>query len=156
VIKTQRNRIQHFEVGITVDQKNSLLAAGMSFVVRFASGKLMLSPNDPQGMVARIQRELGYFEPYVKRRLKEIGPELKVAKGKAWCPRCDCVEETLVLGDGDPRCLMCGYSAKPIDALCDLGLDGVIGHCPECGGACGDYSSAWVCFWCGTSFAGDQ
>jgi ribosomal protein S27E len=88
------------------------------------------------------------------------------------CP--ECKNETLVLGDGNPRCSGCGYTADAVKAA-DRYIEDVLGEsrygiekdggtwprsdCPGCDMTSfvhGDSDRPYICFQCGESWKADK
>ena len=151
-LRILRNRIQHFAFSLEQKTLLSLLGYGFSFSIRFARSELesLLDKNSKESL-QNISVALSRFEEFYKNRIADITPELRIAKTLRGCPHC--WAEALVLGNGSPKCLFCGYSDTPDNVLEEVGTEAV-DLCPSCSGPCNmefldAAGSRWVCYSCG-------
>ena len=101
----------------------------------------------------QIAQQLGKFDEFVAVRLNEIEPRLADAYMLVDCPRC--WRNTLELGNDNPKCLFCNFTARPDEVVIESDVVAGPEECPECGGPCvilyderGEFPG-WVCFQCG-------
>ncbi len=152
IIRSYRNKVQHFSIEADKQAVKSLMAKGFAFTVRFVDESLT-GVMDERGtsLFQNIVLGLTEYEEFVKNRMEDIGERLSVLKTIEFCPRCS--QESLGLGSGNPLCLFCGLTGEPADIVFYDRDPGVIGHCPLCGGPCLESEmDGWLCYSCGDSF----
>lgn len=151
-LRKLRNRIQHFDFNLDLELVKSLVAKGVSFVVSFCQSELEVEMGaDGEIILEKIHRHLKGFDEFVADRLEAIGPELQdwlaIECGECW-------QETLVIGDGDPRCRFCSYEISS-ERLASNMSEGVVRMCPVCYQATlafilyNNEEGGWFCTGCG-------
>lgn len=153
-LRRYRNQVQHF--GIDVDRSSivPLLAYGYHFCLDFTKEHLDAELTDEQRTsLEEMARNLVEFDEFVRVRIEELKPRLAEAYRLLDCPRC--WQRALEIGDGDPRCHFCNFTAPADQVVGESDVVGETEQCPECGGPCvslyderGEFP-AWVCFQCG-------
>ncbi|MDO8612405.1 MAG: hypothetical protein Q7R32_06230 [Dehalococcoidia bacterium] len=130
-LRKLRNRVQHFEIHVELEQIKSLLDRGINFFVGFMQENLpdRLAAHDPR--FERIYGHLRELESFVETRLESIDHELKRAPDLVECGWC--WQETLILGSGDPRCAFCGFTMPASEYVEYLGEGSTGGECLVCG-----------------------
>lgn len=152
-LRQLRNRIQHFHPSMSESDATSRLANGTNFAVHFITSEMPDLNQTHKVQLSRIHIALAGFNEFVACRMANINDDLKPFVNTVMCPHCE--QETLGLGNGDPRCPFCGFTDKPFEALHAAG-DDVTGWCPDCGPLmgvydCTDGGEVAICFSCGTS-----
>ncbi|MBI3951048.1 MAG: hypothetical protein HY314_11410 [Acidobacteria bacterium] len=150
-LRRYRNRVQHFAIDIEREALLSVMACGYNFCLNFVRTQLNdLLDEKGQQLIHEVSIKLREFAEFVETRLAGFKGEIEGAYNYLIdCPRC--WQETLVLGDGDPQCLFCGFTASPDEVAKEVNYEAGPEPCPECGGSCvrlGD-QTVWVCFQCG-------
>jgi len=79
----------------------------------------------------RIHKHLRDFTEFVESRMTEIKPELEGAPDLIECHVC--WQNTLIIGDGDPHCPFCGFTATPEQLANTLGEGPLDEECLNCG-----------------------
>lgn len=156
-LRLLRNQAQHFAVSFTPTEVRGQLAVGMDFVIEFCKDHLAASIADSKEALDAIHNELAYFDEFVSARQRQIEPQLM--NKQLWnCPRCS--QHTMVLGEGDPHCPFCGYTADWTTAFFAVGGDQHFSDCPQsgCHGSCPIYDcqgggEGALCFACGFCFS---
>jgi hypothetical protein len=123
----RRNRIEHFGISEPLMAAKASVSAVLGHVVAFIDEHLAPLGADDTATMDEMRRLLGAFEKFVEDRWKEIAADVQAYREDApvvECPRCS--QEALILGDGNPRCLFCGYKAEPTAAADDY-LSNVLG-----------------------------
>jgi len=91
------------------------------------------------------------FSDFVRTRMDSLKEKLNSASKVVSCPRC--WNTALILGDGDPDCLFCGFTASARDVADEVGSEIEPQVCPECGGPCVltyiEVVKRWLCYGCG-------
>jgi len=172
-IRDCRNRISHFAFEGNKDQVLGVVLRAWSWVLDFIHKELS---DELTGALAdeieNIKQLMSKNEKFVATRLSELEAELSGPRAEflvSFCP--ECLQEALLLGDGDPRCLFCHFSSDPestADAYASAFGDWMspkdrmitgdsVRLCPECEtyALVERYDATTgpnhVCFWCGIS-----
>jgi len=181
-LRKKRNKLEHFSTVDSVDAMKSATGKVLSIILDFIVRNLSPKKFDvsEQKMFDEIKSQVMKLEDFAKHRMETLKGELE-EKGKAChvleCP--SCLEEALVLGDGNPQCLFCYYEDTP-DKVAHEYLETIQGEsrylAVKEGGpyslyycfSCGDEAlvhlvndgvegkTEWVCFGCGESWANDD
>ena len=131
-LRKLRHRVQHFGIDVDLELIKSLLARGINFCVDFCRSNLSSEIGDEQeAAIKQIVEHLSDFQEFVVERLRLISPYLEKAEDVWECPQC--WEQTLVIGDGKPHCLFCGYEIEATELAEISGEGPVEDGCLQCG-----------------------
>ena len=159
-----RNKFVHFGKADSVFAIKNIAAHVLDFVVDFMEDLIINNENDNiESMIFSIRNKLGEFEEFSKKRKEKIKDNLAEAIGVELCP--GCLEETLMLGDGDPTCPFCNWTDSPLEtALTYLKMflnttrydekdicEPIVRYCPICSeeAVIEHVDSDHLCFGCG-------
>jgi len=153
-LRKYRNRVQHFAIAVNREQILPPIAYGYHFCLDFIEKELNETlSEDGRRCTMQVAQRLTSFNEFVTVRTRELETKLNDAYNRIDCPRC--WQDAMELGNGDPRCLFCGFSASPESVADEISAEGGPEPCPECGGPCmrliigaGDQME-WVCLECG-------
>jgi len=126
-----RNRIQHFAIDIDITQVRALVAKGISFFLGFSEANMDEHISAIGRPLERIHRHLRDFEEFVESRMTEIKAQLQGAQDLIECRVC--WQRTLIVGNGDPHCPFCGFTATAQQLANTLGEGPLDEECLACG-----------------------
>jgi len=116
-LRKQRNKIQHLHISESREAIESIAAQGVGFVLDFIEKELpVITLNEKEiNVLESIKELLKDFRAFLEKRLDYVMPELKKHTDSdgvvVECIRC--LQKTLILGDGSPRCLFCNSTFDP-------------------------------------------
>ena len=152
-LRILRNRIQHFDVELDIETVKSLIAKGLNFVLEFHDTELKgQGITDTENRLEQIHLHVREFSEFVSERLQVLQPKLEEWESSEGCPAC--WQETLIIGDGDPRCLFCGYTI-PSEEMAEQMAEFMVEVCPECQSESFAFvlftneDGGWLCTSCG-------
>jgi len=179
-LRKKRNKLEHFSTVDSVDAMKSATGKVLSIVLDFIVRNLSPKKFDvtERKMFDEIKSRVMKLEDFAKHRMETLKCELKEKSKTCYILACpSCLEEALVLGDGNPQCLFCYYEDTPNKVAHEYletiqgesrylsikdGEDYSLYECISCNTEAlvhlnnegvGKESVNWVCFNCGESWA---
>jgi hypothetical protein len=168
-LRKDRNKIRHFSISTNQETVWPILAKTYEFALAFVKSELeALAQSTLHPEIAKLRSMLGEFQQFVTHRRTAIDEALKKHAAVFPCPAC--LQETMVVGRGESKCLFCMYGDRGPGvamqwALKHFDYDQLAGvvyaaECPSCheeaffpANDILDWDRQYCCFSCG--LAGD-
>ena len=129
-LRKLRNKIQHLDISLATESVRSLVAMGADFFLEFGRKNLGDEFNNRgEEVIPLITAQLVSLQEFVDQRLKTIETELAAAYLTLECPVC--WQDTMVVGDGNPKCPFCGTELDA-EELAMLHAEYGSEQCPDC------------------------
>jgi hypothetical protein len=107
-LRKDRNKIRHFSISTKQETVWPVLAKTYEFALAFVKTELeTVAKPTLHAEIAKLRTMLGEFQQFVTHRRAAIDEELKKHATVFPCPAC--LQETMVAGGGESRCLFCMY-----------------------------------------------
>lgn len=175
-LRDKRNRLEHFGIVESAEAFKASTAQALSIIIDFIDSYLVvgLFNTEDAGRLNNVREQLREFKQFIAERWKVI----KTSVGELAFPlTCPCCGQKALSVDESVRCLFCGYSDEPQDALKrfvsevvgqslkDIASgESVVSICPECeleslvdcGRDGNTDSNRFICFNCRSIWKDDE